>query len=237
MFVGITPGVAQSRRPIENPKAGRMFRLVNAISGGLRSDYKQLRGRTIIEGYKNEGFYTLGVAAMRWLDPKVASGRIITGDFEDFHHTGTDIVAQVNYLLQTMASNPKRPYFTFINIGETHVPYWHKGADWPNTSPCLPFSPKNDAVACRERQTKCLEFIDEKIRPLLDVFNDAGASVYCCADHGDCHGEDGLWGHGFYHPKVMAVPLLFRLRQLEEHTHPLDTSNEEFGVALEGVDL
>jgi arylsulfatase A-like enzyme len=27
------------------------------------------------------------------------------------------------------------------------------------------------------------------------------------ADHGDCMGEDGLWGHSFYHPKVMEIPM------------------------------
>jgi glucan phosphoethanolaminetransferase (alkaline phosphatase superfamily) len=28
------------------------------------------------------------------------------------------------------------------------------------------------------------------------------------ADHGECFGEDGLWGHAIYHPKIMHVPLL-----------------------------
>jgi glucan phosphoethanolaminetransferase (alkaline phosphatase superfamily) len=32
------------------------------------------------------------------------------------------------------------------------------------------------------------------------------------ADHGECLGEQGLYGHAFHHEKVMEVPLLiFRL--------------------------
>jgi len=34
-----------------------------------------------------------------------------------------------------------------------------------------------------------------------------GTIVVICADHGECFGEDGLHGHGFYHLKVIEVPL------------------------------
>lgn len=30
--------------------------------------------------------------------------------------------------------------------------------------------------------------------------------VLMVGDHGETFGEDGLYGHGFYHPKVMEVP-------------------------------
>jgi arylsulfatase A-like enzyme len=36
--------------------------------------------------------------------------------------------------------------------------------------------------------------------------------VVLTADHGDCFGEDGYWGHGVHHPLVYEVPLaIFRL--------------------------
>jgi hypothetical protein len=28
-----------------------------------------------------------------------------------------------------------------------------------------------------------------------------------CADHGECFGEEGFYGHSFYHPKVFEVPM------------------------------
>ena len=48
---------------------------------------------------------------------------------------------------------------------------------------------------------------DEPVR--LDFFGETGreVTVVMCGDHGDCLGENGLWGHGFYHPKVMEVPM------------------------------
>ena len=31
-----------------------------------------------------------------------------------------------------------QPRFVFLNVGETHVPYWHQGASWDRwRSPCL----------------------------------------------------------------------------------------------------
>ena len=31
--------------------------------------------------------------------------------------------------------------------------------------------------------------------------------VILTADHGEAFGEDGFWGHGIYHEKVMNVPM------------------------------
>jgi arylsulfatase A-like enzyme len=44
---------------------------------------------------------------------------------------------------------------------------------------------------------------------LLNFFKVSGrdVTVVMCGDHGDCFGEEGLYGHGFYHPKVMQVPM------------------------------
>ena len=101
--------------------------------------------------------------------------------------------------------------FAFLNVGETHVPYYYDGAPWhPADNPCIPFSDGNDAAECRRRQRACLEACDRTLAPLLAAF--ASASVVACGDHGDCWGEDGLWEHGISHPKTLEVPLVFRLR-------------------------
>lgn len=68
---------------------------------------------------------------------------------------------------------------------------------------------KNDAVECRRRQKACLEYVDARIKSLLESFKESKTII--CADHGDCWGEDNLWGHGMHHEKVLEVPLVFRL--------------------------
>ena len=42
----------------------------------------------------------------------------------------------------------EQPLLLFLNVGETHVPYWHKGAPWDrDDNPCVPFQRPS-----RERQ-------------------------------------------------------------------------------------
>jgi arylsulfatase A-like enzyme len=107
-------------------------------------------------------------------------------------------------------NQPDEPVFAFLNVGETHAPYYHEGASWdPRDNPCIPFAATNDAEKCRHRQKACVEFVDREIAPLLEAF--AAGTTIICGDHGDAWGEDGLWEHGIYHPKVLEVPLLFRL--------------------------
>jgi hypothetical protein len=51
--------------------------------------------------------------------------------------------------------------------------------------------------------------VDILLALLLKAFSQS--TVVICAAHGDCWGEDGLWEYGFYHPKVLEVPLIVRL--------------------------
>ena len=103
----------------------------------------------------------------------------------------------------------------FLNVGETHVPYYHEGAPWDrHVNPCQPFdrAGTNDAAECRRRQAACLRFVDAELAPLLAAFSES--TVVLCGDHGDCWGEDGLWEHGIGHEKTFEVPLLLRLPEL-----------------------
>ena len=80
---------------------------------------------------------------------------------------------------------------------------------WQKVNPCVAFGKTNDAAECRRRQTACLEYVDRLVAPLLTAFG--RSTVIVCGDHGDCWGEDGLWEHSVFHPKVFEVPMLFRL--------------------------
>jgi arylsulfatase A-like enzyme len=66
----------------------------------------------------------------------------------------------------------------------------------------------------------CAEFLDARTGELLDLFRARGrpTTVVVCSDHGECLGEEGLYGHAFYHEKVMEVPLL--IFRLNARPHP-----------------
>ncbi len=213
MFVGFTPGVAHLAEPFVNPKFAKIFKMVASGFPGKGTEHLSLEGENIICGFKRKGYLTLGSGAVGWFDPATETGRHLSRDFDRFYYPGNNVSLekQLAWLSEELAS-PKDPVLAFLNIGETHVPYYFDGAPWePGTNPCIPFGKENDAGECRRRQRACLEFVDEKLAPLLDAFRSATTLV--CADHGDCWGENGLWEHGIHHEKVLEVPLLFRLAQ------------------------
>jgi arylsulfatase A-like enzyme len=59
----------------------------------------------------------------------------------------------------------------------------------------------------------CLEYLDGVIGGVIDwLLTRRLPTIVCfCADHGDCFGEDGCYGHAFYHPKVMEIPLAWSI--------------------------
>lgn len=212
IFMGFTPGIAQHAKPYLNPKFSKIFKLVNAGHPGNGKELITLSGRNIIDGFKKRGFATVGTAAVGWFDTHTETGKILTEEFDEFYYTetGHDLEKQIDWISQKI-KDANQPVFAFMNIGETHVPYYHKDADWDqNHNPCIPFSNGNDEAVCRHRQIKCVEWLDHKLKDLLNIFSESTTII--CADHGDCWGEDGLWEHGFYHQKVIEVPLIFKIQ-------------------------
>jgi glucan phosphoethanolaminetransferase (alkaline phosphatase superfamily) len=57
-------------------------------------------------------------------------------------------------------------------------------------------------------QVQALEYVDSHLPELLELLPDR-CDLMILADHGECFGEEGLWGHSFYHPKVMEVPFAY----------------------------
>lgn len=210
MFVGFTPGIAGRPEPYINPKFGKLFKIAGSGFPGKGSEFMSLTGCNIVDGLRRKGYLALGSGAVGWFDPETETGRHLTQDFDHFFYPGNgfSLPKQLSWLASKLDAS--RPNFAFLNIGETHVPYYFEGAAWdPTDNPCVPFSATNNAEECRRRQTACLEFVDARLAPLLLAFR--GSTTIVCADHGDCWGEDGLWEHGIHHEKVLEVPLLFRL--------------------------
>jgi hypothetical protein len=211
MFVGFTPWVPGSAEPYLNPKFAKMFKLVGAGFEGNGREFVRLEGQSIMEGFSRLGFATVGTGAVGWFDPATATGRLLTDDFDTFHYAGRGgLDEQLAFIDRELAGLDGRPVFLFLNIGETHVPYYFEKAPWDrDVNPCRPFANDNDADECRRRQRACLEWVDDRLEELLDRFS--RANVVVCADHADAWGEDGVWEHGVPHAKVLEVPLLFRL--------------------------
>jgi hypothetical protein len=212
MFVGFTPGDASQAAPFINPKYSKLFKLVGMGFPGKGAELFALTGRSIVEGFNRLGYTTIGSGAAGWFDDRTATGKHLSQDFQHFWFAGNcwSLARQLNWLGELLDST-SGPVFCFLNVGETHVPYYFEGAPWSvEDNPCVPFSATNDAAKCRERQRMCLEFADQLLAPLLHAFS-AGTTLVC-GDHGDCWGEDGIWEHGVSHPKVLEVPLVMRIR-------------------------
>ncbi len=215
MFMGFTPGIGGERTPFVNPKFAKVFKMAGGGSSGAAPAHVSLQGANVVQGFKKLGYLTLGTGALGWFDPGKETCRVLIQDFDQFWYAGEKWKSreQVGWLLERIGAAGDRPVFAFLNVGETHVPYYYEGAPWSSSwddNPCVPFGKKNDAAECRRRQTACLEFLDSSLEPLFTAFE--GASTMVCADHGDAWGEDGVWEHGIHHPKVVEVPLVLRLR-------------------------
>lgn len=213
IFMGFTPGVPGAGVPYLDPKFAKIFKLTGAGIQSRGGEFVTLSGRSIIDGLRRIGYLAIGSAAMGWFNPQAATGVHLTQDFDEYLWAGNtwSVQRQVDFIWPLLAHNEDRRVFVFLNVGETHVPYYYDGAPWRREqNPCVPYSADNDAEECARRQQACLEYVDRQLAPLLEAF--AEANVVLCADHGDAWGEDGLWEHGVHHEKVLEVPLIFQLR-------------------------
>lgn len=214
-WMGFTPGRAELEEPMLNPKAGKLFRMAFAGHVGSEKGGFQLQGANVIEGFRRKGYRTIGSGAVDWFDPSSCTGAVLGAPFERFHFAGNtwSLASQLSWIDHELAQTPQdQPVFVFLNVGETHVPYWHDAAPWPRRpSPCIAFGGEAcNAKESARRQRACLEWVDCRLASLLKRFEQGTTLV--CADHGDCWGEDGLWEHGISHPATLTVPMLLRYR-------------------------
>ena len=227
-WMGFTPGVEGCAEPWLNPKAGKLFRMAFAGHAGQDGDQSfRLEGANIIEGFRRQGYCTIGSGAVDWFNTNSETGSVLAQPFEHFYFAGNtwSLGAQMHWIEQRLAQVPEsQPRFVFLNVGETHVPYWHEGADWERGSSVCCLIRALQSVESARRQRACLEWVDHQLEPLLERF--AEGTVFICADHGDCWGEDGLWEHGISHPATLTVPLLMRVRGVPVHATAASKSSK-----------
>ena len=188
----------------------QLYRLDNPDSP--RPALMTLKGRNIVEGFKRQGYTTVGTGAVSWFNPLLPAGRYLSEFFDSFnffegpHHAShASARKQVDWALCTL-DGVTTPWFLFVNFGETHHRFVYEGCSWYDD----PFD-YGDANECKRKQRACLEYLDGQIRRLVQILPESDLII--CSDHGEAFGEDGLWGHGFHHPVIMEVPMLIQLRQ------------------------
>lgn len=213
IFMGFLPSVNQEA-PIVNSKYSKLFKLSHAaFEAEDTGNTYRLQGNSIITGLSRLGYTTIGTGAVNWFDTTSETGFELTKDFEHFWFAGNSwsLESQLDWIELRLRETSARNPFVFLNVGETHVPYWHEGATWDRSdNPCLPFQKTDRRKECRQRQKACLEWVDIQLKDLIQRF--IKGTIIICADHGDCWGEDGLWEHGISHSKTLTVPLSIRHR-------------------------
>ena len=151
----------------------------------------------IVKGFERLGYRTVGVGGVNWFNDKFETSRLWSRDYfkefyweAEFDETHLDsLERQIALIRRLGVSNSRRPCFLFLNISCAHTPY-------------MGFEKSVSG------QVSAYEHIDQLLPDLLDAIP-RRCYLLILSDHGECFGEDGLWGHGFYHPKIMEVPFAY----------------------------
>jgi hypothetical protein len=214
-FAGILPHVPEPRayynrfvrQLVGLTKAGEGHRVTGRALKAVYSD------NNLVSGLRESGYQTVGAGAMNWFQQDA-----LTRWFENFRFTDTDAEAQVDYLLEEI--DVTRPFFGFINFGETHDPFYYKGKETESPfrvqARLMEWPPREQGAIGRDcepywHQVEALEFVDRQLSRLFEALPGDTIAIVC-GDHGEAFGEDGYWGHAVNHPKVHEVPLaIFRL--------------------------
>jgi len=177
------------------PEGTQQWRLNNPESPGPA--VVQLSGRNIVDGFNILGYKTLGTGAMEWFNHLKPAHIKAVDDFDEYYFNRTDAKGQVSWLNEYLNEESSQPYFIFANFGETHHPFSYDGRGGIDYG---------DKERCLNAQAEAAEFLDTEVKRLISGMRNT--DIIICSDHGECLGEDGLWGHSFYHQKVIEVPIL-----------------------------
>lgn len=222
MFYGFLPHVF-AREPLYNRYCQQLWRI--AHRGARATPLVTFPAGTgnVVTNLRRRGYFTVGVAAMDWFHTTE-----LRAGFAQLAVTGIAAREQNDIVMRQIERRAAhRPCFAFVNYGETHSPFRHEGM--PEGAPgvderfslgrifnqpgVLEPEWRFDTEAYR-RQVACASYLDARTGELLDFFRARGrpTTVVVCSDHGECFGENGLYGHALHHERVMEVPLLiFRL--------------------------
>jgi len=223
MLYGFLPHVFASE-PLYNRHRQQLWRISHRNVHATPLVTFPLGTGNIVSGFRKRGYFTVGVAAMDWFHDAAE----LRAGFARFSVTGIAARKQNDFILPLIERKAaRRPCFAFVNYGETHSPFRHEGMPeiYPGVDERFSLSRLFNQPSLLEeewqfdtesyqRQVACAAYLDVRTGELIDFFRARGrpTTVVVCSDHGECFGENGLYGHAFHHERVMEVPLLiFRL--------------------------
>lgn len=197
MFAGSMP------RPVRGDDLSvesepRMFALSTSWSRykGRNIRYFFDDAENVPKGFESKGYHTIGVGGVGWFSSEVKASSFWEGryfqrflykpSYGEIHPRAFE--EQIDDLQEVLAGLGGGRRFVFVNVSSTHRPYSN-----------------GDGTMSVQSQRMCLEYIDRNLPKLLALFP-RGAVGVVCGDHGDCMGEDGLWGHNVVHEQVLTVP-------------------------------
>jgi len=173
------------------------------------------------------GYHTHALTSLPVLNPATPLNR----DFDSFTlmPAHNDMAA----MLERLRFDSERPSFYLLNVGETHYPFALPSEDpstWPRLSGVhgvfeyldehmvggklmdgdepLPQFDQAQLDRLRARQIEAVRYLDGVFERLFDLVPPR-TYITVTADHGECFGEQGYFGHGpIQHDKVFEVPLV-----------------------------
>jgi hypothetical protein len=180
---------------------------------------------------KQHGYHTCGLVSMPVLNPSTNINRHF--DRYELMKSHNDF----NAILDELEFHDDQPAFYLMNIGETHYPYSLPG-EGPNDLPRIhgahgvfkhmddlmlaeqegrPSKPAGEwedffhmdrMMQLKDKQQKNVEYLDNLFEKLYEKIPQ-NTHIIVTADHGECFGEDGYFGHGpIIHDKVFEVPFV-----------------------------
>jgi hypothetical protein len=197
MFSGMMPRLAGGE-DVNTANEARLF--------ALSTSWERYRGRKIRyffddapnvpKGFESRGYQTIGVGGVGWFSNEIRASSFWQGQyFQDFLYkpgygeaNPDAFEEQIADLAHHLKSLPDGRRFVFINVSSTHRPYSN-----------------GDGTYSVNSQRLCLQYVDRHLDKLLQLMAPGTVGVVC-GDHGDCMGEDGLWGHAVVHEKIFEVP-------------------------------
>lgn len=192
-FSGDFDTLARANRDTDSRQ---IWRLSNPESPGPCE--VRLEGKNIIDGFNKLGYNTFGTGGVSWFNENKPAYIPAIRDFKYFKYFGIWGAQKQFKFITHHIKNSNNPYFYFINFGETHHPFKRSNKDV--------YSDYGDRDKCFNAQKRCLEYLDPIIKDIIDT--SSNITIIICSDHGECMGENGLWGHSFYHEKIIEVPIL-----------------------------
>lgn len=174
---------------------------------------------------KQHGYRTNALVSM----PVLNQTTIINQHFDRYQLMNSH--NDFNAILDQLLFEDEVPSFYLINVGETHYPYTIPGESGdhlprvhgvhgvfkhmddsvmqgrPTIDPKLAedFFHMDKLLALKEKQRTNVEYLDGLFEKLYDLVPE-NTHIIVTADHGECFGESGYFGHGpIFHEKVFEV--------------------------------